>query len=133
MNHKETRWKQRYNNLIRAYRQLEEANDRFAELSVLEKEGMIQRFEAVFELSWKTLQDYLESRGVKVPFPRDVVKEAFSAGIIHDGEVWMDMLDSRILVSHPYQEEITTEMANKVHSKFFPALTSLVEYLGKEL
>ncbi len=133
MNHKETRWKQRYNNFIKAYRQLKEANDRFAELSVLEKEGMIQRFEYTFELSWKTLKDYLESRGVQVQFPRDVIKEAFSAGIVHDGEIWMDMLDNRNLMFHTYQEEIFREVVDNVHSKYFPAITRLIDYLEKEL
>jgi nucleotidyltransferase substrate binding protein (TIGR01987 family) len=91
MNHEETRWKQRFTNLIKAYRQLENANKRFSELSVLEKEGLVQRFEYTFELSWKTLKDYLESQGSPVQFPRDVIKEAFSAGVIEDGETWMDM------------------------------------------
>lgn len=133
MNHKETRWKQRYNNLIKAYRQLESANDRFAELSILEKEGMVQRFEYTFELSWKTLKDYLESRGVQVQFPRDIIKEAFSAGIIHDGEVWMSMLDNRNLMSHTYQEEIFKAVVNNIHSEYFPAITRLTEYLETEL
>jgi nucleotidyltransferase substrate binding protein (TIGR01987 family) len=133
MNHKETRWKQRYNNLVKAFRQLEKANDQFAQLSVLEKEGMIQRFEYTFELSWKTLKDYLESRGVQVQFPRDVFKEAFSAGIIHDGEAWMEMLDNRNLMSHTYQEEIFQEVVNNVHSKYFPVMTRLIDYLEKEL
>ncbi len=133
MNHKETRWKQRYNNLVKAYRQLEQANDQFSKLSDLEKEGMIQRFEYTFELSWKTLKDYLESRGVLVQFPRDVIKEAFSSGIIHDGELWMDMLDNRNLMAHTYQEEIFQEVVQNVHTGYFPAITRLVDYLEKEL
>ncbi len=133
MNHKETRWKQRYNNLVKAYRQLEQANDQFSKLSDLEKEGMIQRFEYTFELSWKTLKDYLESRGVLVQFPRDVIKEAFSSGIIHDGQLWMDMLDNRNLMAHTYQEEIFQEVVQNVHTGYFPAITRLVDYLEKEL
>ena len=133
MNHLETRWKQRYNNFIKAYRQLVEANNQFTELSVLEKEGMIQRFEYTFELSWTTMKDYLESQGVQVQFPRDVIKEAFSAGIIHDGEIWMDMLDNRNLMSHTYQEEIFREVVDNVHSKYLPAITRLIDYLKKKL
>jgi nucleotidyltransferase substrate binding protein (TIGR01987 family) len=106
---------------------------KFAKLSVLEKEGMIQRFEYTFELSWKTLKDYLESRGVQVQFPRDIIKEAFSAGIIHDGDIWMDMLDNRNLMSHTYQEEIFREVIDNVHLKYFPAITRLIDYLEKEL
>jgi hypothetical protein len=66
---KEIRWKQRFNNLSRAYSQLKNANDRFSELSTLEKEGLVQRFEYTFELSLKTLKDFLESKGVVTQFP----------------------------------------------------------------
>jgi nucleotidyltransferase substrate binding protein (TIGR01987 family) len=133
MNQKEKRWKQRYNNLIKAYRQLKSANGRFSELSVLEKEGLVQRFEYTFELSWKTLKDYLESQGVQVQFPRDIIKEAFSAGIISDGQIWMDMLDNRNLMSHTYQEEIFRDVVNNIHAGYFPAITQLIEYLQKKL
>ena len=34
-----------------------------ASLSELEKEGLIQRFEYTYELSWKTLQDFLRYKG----------------------------------------------------------------------
>jgi len=35
---------------------------------------------------------------------------AYKRGIIDDGEIWMDMIKSRILTSHTYDEEI----ANKI-------------------
>ncbi|OQX09600.1 MAG: nucleotidyltransferase, partial [Desulfobulbaceae bacterium A2] len=34
--------------------------------------------------------------------PRNVVKEAFAAHILRDGQVWIDMLDHRHLLSHTY-------------------------------
>lgn len=58
-------WKQRFNNFSKAYKLLnsvfEERN--IEELSMLEQEGVIQRFEYTYELSWKTLKDYLEYNG----------------------------------------------------------------------
>lgn len=133
MTFKEIRWKQRFNNLTKAYGQLKIASDRFSELSDLEKEGMVQRFEYTFELSWKTLKDYLESKGVEIQFPREAIKEAFSAGVIAEGETWINMLDNRNLTSHTYQEDIFHEVVNNIHRKYFPAITKLVEYLKKEL
>jgi nucleotidyltransferase substrate binding protein (TIGR01987 family) len=35
---------------------------------------------------------------------RNVVKEAFAARILSDGQVWIDMLDLRNLLSHTYDE-----------------------------
>ncbi len=130
---KETRWKQRFNNLTRAYNQLKNANDRFDELSTLEKEGLVQRFEYTFELSWKTLKDFLESKGVVTQFPREAIKEAFASGVLAGGEAWIDMLDNRNLMSHTYQEDVFREVVDKIHRIYFPAITQLVEYLEKEL
>jgi hypothetical protein len=49
------RWKQRFQNFDHAFVLLREALERGPEdLSMLEKEGVIQRFEYTFELAWKT-------------------------------------------------------------------------------
>lgn len=77
MNPKEIRWKQRFENLTKAYNQLHAAMERIDQLSTLEKDGLIQRFEYTFELAWKTMKDYLESQEVTAGFPRDVIKAAF--------------------------------------------------------
>ena len=130
---KDIRWKQRFNNLKKAYGQLIDANEKFAALSVLEKEGLVQRFEYTFELSWKTVKDYLESKGVATQFPREAIKEAFSSGVLADGESWIDMLDNRNLMSHTYQEEVFRVVIDKIHRIYIQAITQLVEYLEKEL
>ena len=74
---KEKRWKQRFQNLQKAYLQFKEEVElnRQKSLSKLEKEGIIQRFEHTFELSWKTLKDYLEAQGEKTLFPINVIKK----------------------------------------------------------
>lgn len=59
------RWKQRFENYVRATEELKDAvlleNSR--ELSVLEKKGLIQSFEMVHELAWNLLKDYLQAVG----------------------------------------------------------------------
>ena len=56
------RWRQRFENFERAFRLLREAFEKDpAQMSDLEKEGVVQRFEYTFELAWKTLKDYLVS------------------------------------------------------------------------
>lgn len=74
------RWIQRFSNFDRAFILLREAFDQgLANLSQLEKEGTIQRFEVAYELAWKTIKDYLEYQGLAVdpPTPRAAIKEAF--------------------------------------------------------
>ncbi|MBI1317438.1 MAG: nucleotidyltransferase [Candidatus Hydrogenedens sp.] len=126
------RWKQRFKNFDRAVVLLREPIERGLDsLSALEKEGMVQRFEFALELAWKTLKDYLEYGGADlVPVtPRSVIKEAFAARILEDGQVWMDMLDHRNLLSHTYDEAAFQQAVVAIRDRYQPALESLHEWL----
>ena len=84
----DVRWKQRFTNFDRGVALLDEALKKdVAALSMLEKEGVIQRFEYTFELAWKTLKDFLEGSGLVISpvTPRQVLKDAFAAKILPDG------------------------------------------------
>lgn len=132
MNEKTVRWKQRFRNFEKAFQQLTEAVERFDELTDLEKEGMIQRFEFTFELSWKTLKDYLESQNVEAKFPRDVIKEAFHYEIIENGEAWLEMLEMRNLLSHMYDEETFKRTANDISIRFYFEINKLYQHLKEK-
>ena len=101
-NPKEIRWKQRYSNFNKAFSQLQNAVNRIDELDDLAKEGLVQRFEYTFELAWKTLKDYLESKGEEVKFARDVIKQSFQFELIENGELWLLMLEKRNLMSYNF-------------------------------
>jgi len=131
----DTRWKQRFDNFGRALALLDEATKNVAELSMLEKEGLIQRFQYTLELAWKTLKDFLESGGLVVSpvTPRQVVKDAFAANILPDGQVWIDMLNSRNLLSHTYDQAVFEEAVVAIASRYLPALKSVHSYLAPRL
>ena len=125
------RWKQRFDNFDRAFVLLREVNDRGVDtLSQLEKEGAIQRFEFAFELAWKTIKDYLEQDGivVKPSTPRNVIKEAFAASLIDDGQVWIDMMLHRNLLSHTYNSKTFDEVLKVVSERYFSAFDQLHEF-----
>jgi nucleotidyltransferase substrate binding protein (TIGR01987 family) len=86
------RWVYRFENFKKAFLKLEEAVNLSGqkELSDLEKEGVIQRFEFTFEIFWKLLKDYLQHEGISLETstPRNVIREAFKAGLISDGDGW---------------------------------------------
>lgn len=130
MNDKDIRWKQRYENLCKANERLSEAVACADRLSDLEKEGLIQRFEYTFELAWNTLKDYLESKGVEASFPRDVIKQAFAAGILGNGEIWMNMLESRNLMAHTYNEARFKKAVDSILVSYYPELQRLITYFG---
>jgi len=129
---KEIRWKQRFQNYEKALTQLEEAV--LAEnLSDLEKEGLVQRFEYTFELAWKTLKDFLESKGTMANFPRDIIKNGFRTDVIKNGEVWMEMLEKRNLMAHTYNEEYFNFAVKNIKNSYFKELEQLYLYFKSSL
>jgi len=97
----------------------------------LEKEGVIQRFEYCFELAWKTVKDYLEESGFvfATVTPRQVLKDAFAAKILAEGQVWIDMLDHRNLLSHTYNLASFEKAVEAIHPRYLAALAQLHEFL----
>jgi len=132
---KDIRWKQRFQNFEKAYLLLDEVvNNGFDELNQLEKEGLIQRFEIVIELSWKTLKDYLEDEGYdQVKNGKQAIRQGFQDGIIKEAEDWMSALEKRNLTSHTYNEDILEEMLAFIESTFYPIVRDLYFQLRKEL
>jgi len=125
------RWRQRFENLARAYALYDEGA-RSENLNRLEKEGLVQRFEYTFELAWKTMKDYLASKGLDVAYPRDVLKEAFASGLIENGELWMEMLDNRNMLSHTYDEKTFEVAYTLVRGSFHAQIDALMTRLGRE-
>lgn len=129
------RWKQRYQNFDRAFVLLRDALENGPDsLNQLEKEGVIQRFEFSFELAWKTLKDFMEQDGFVFATitPRQVLKDAFAAKILPDGQVWIDMLDHRNLLSHTYDLAKFEEAVKAVHERYLSAFDQLHEFLQTE-
>ena len=113
------RWKQRFSNYRKALGQLEKfiLKDK---LSELEEQGLIKAFEYTYELGWNTLKDYLEYQGIlNMAGSRDVIREAYKANLITNGEEWMSMLVSRNLTSHSYNQETADEIAKAVIGSYF--------------
>ena len=129
------RWKQRFQNFDRAFVLLRDALENGPDsLNQLEKEGVIQRFEFSFELAWKTLKDYMEQDGFVFATitPRQVIKDAFAAKILKDGQVWIDMLDHRNLLSHTYNLVKFEEAVKAAHDRYLDAFDQLHEFLQEE-
>ena len=132
-NSKEVRWQQRFVNFSKALLQLEKALER-KELSDLEEEGMIKRFEYTYELAWKTLQDLLKEKGYSdIAGPRPVIEQCLEDGILGNGEVWMRMIKSRNLTAHVYDEKTVDEIAEIIRSEYHKAFKALEEKLQQEI
>lgn len=131
MTTKDTRWIQRFNHFNSALNQLTKFIDK-GTLNELEEQGLIQAFAYTHELAWKTLKDFLEYRGTENIYgSRDAARAAFRVGLIENGEVWMDMISSRDLSSHTYNEAVATKIATAVFSTYFNEFVTLQATLNK--
>ena len=133
------RWIQRYANFHRACSRLVEVTeaDRFMDdLSELELEGVIQRFEYTFELAWKVLQDLLQFKGYEFMLgPNGTMKMAFEDGLISDHDGWRKMAKSRNTLSHVYDQEEALPIIRLIYSDYAPLLKKLdekLEFLSQE-
>lgn len=97
-------------------------------------DGVMQRFEFTYELAWKLMKLYLEFEGIAtVNSPRTAFKEAYAAGVITDGEIWMDMINARNLTVHTYNEQMAKEIYNKVKDKYYPVFAAFKSKLEEGL
>ena len=95
--------------LVQALRRLEEAltdYEIYHQDSV--HDGVIQRFEFTTELAWKTMREYLIDQG------------------------WLDLLTTRNLTSHIYDDDTAAKVFNKVQDSFCPLFHALIKALELE-
>ena len=118
------RWKQRFMNFENALKQLVEGVEKYGKTDEnIIKEGIIQRFEFTHELAWKVLKDYLEYEGfTNITGSRTATREAFNKNLLENGEIWMEMIESRNNTVHTYQENILEFEFDKIITNYLPAL-----------
>jgi nucleotidyltransferase substrate binding protein (TIGR01987 family) len=127
------RWKQRFANFCKALARLSDAValEQERPLSDLEKQGVIQAFEFTHELAWNTLKDFLVSRGNTEPIygSRDATREAFAAGLIENGECWMEMILDRNRSSHTYDPQTAEAVYQAATKRYHPEFLALQKKL----
>ena len=119
-----TRISERIENFLRAFSIYSDAVAEYKKNStnVLNHMALIQSFEVCFELAWKVLKDYLNSNGINVYLPKEVIKEAFSAEVITDGQIWIDMLNARNSTSHEYNLDKVQTIISSIAGVYFNEL-----------
>ena len=147
MSSNDTRWIQRFSNFKKAFSKLEEAvktiekdyvQNEVGQVSAesflddIIKEGVIQRFEYTHELAWNVIKDYLaEVGGIKIYGSKDASREAFANNLIDDGDIWMEMIKSRNLTTHTYNEDTADEIFQNILNDFYPAFSAFEKTMSR--
>jgi len=128
------RWKQRLENYKKALITLKSAVElaESRELTDLEKQGLIQGFEFTFEIAWNVMKDYLEEQGITgIIGSKGAIRQAFSNGLIEDGQTWMNMVADRNLASHSYDEETAKNVVAAIINVYYRQFCVFAEKLDR--
>jgi len=125
--------KAKFNNFKNAISRLNEGINLF-DGDELARDGIIQRFEFTFELAWKTLKAVFEDEGlIGLNSPKTVLREALTAGLISDEELWLDMLNDRNSTTHIYSESLSLDIYNRIHDRYGIALEELAKNIESRI
>jgi nucleotidyltransferase substrate binding protein (TIGR01987 family) len=97
----------------------------------LERDGVIQRFEYTFELTWKVGKQTLGRMGLSAASPKAVIRLLAQSGFLADPHSWMTFLEARNYTSHTYSEA-TAQWVFSQCAPFLKAARALVEKLKME-
>ena len=125
----------KYENFVAAFENLKEIYDYNEPYGNVELTGLVGLFEVCFEQSWKAMKEILEENGFsegKTASPRQILKTAYSAGMIEEEELWLEALVSRNNVTHAYNKEIALEIVRNTKEVYFKLFETLVNKLRDE-
>ncbi len=79
------------------------------------RDAAIKRYEISYELAWKSVQEALKAEGLEIcKSPKSCFKQAFKQGWIGDETVFSEMVQTRNLTTHTYNEELAREKYNQL-------------------
>ncbi|MDE2597516.1 MAG: nucleotidyltransferase substrate binding protein [Sphingomonadales bacterium] len=128
------RWLLRFDSYRRALAVLQRATGEYQRrpLNEMEQAGVIRHYEMTWELAWKVLRDYLIHDGQDLPVitPASVLRAAFAAGLVDDGDGWMDALKLRNQLSHEYDQHRAALAVADIMRRYLALFEVLAEKLG---
>ena len=123
----------KYINLKKAYLRLKEVSDMYDGKNDIIRDSLIQRFEFTYELTHKTLKEFMKYLGVTLEnsFPRMIYKKAYANHLIDNDKIWINLLEDRNATSHLYSEQIANEIAHRIVTDYVEVIGKLIEKLDE--
>ncbi len=80
------------------------------------------------------MKDFLEYEGYQnIIGARSATREAFNKNLIDEGQIWMDMIESRNQTVHTYQEEKLNVEFYQIVTNYYPELVKFEKTMQKYL
>lgn len=128
-----SKFTEKYEKLISATERLKQAITDYNNVHLDSvRDGVIQRFEFCTELAWKTVREYLIEQGyADINSPKSVMKTAFSDGLLTNENGWLEILESRNITAHVYDEKTAETIFESIKDVYTPLFSELIETLKK--
>jgi len=78
--------------------------------SALMRDAAIHRFEYAFELSWKLLRRIAQVEEQQADSPWQAIRTAAEAGLLHDIDLWFEMVECRNSVTMTFMPDIADQV-----------------------
>ena len=117
----------KYENFVSALVNLEDAPNQDLNNDFVQN-GLINKFNLQFELSWKLLKRLLEYEGATLAAsgsPRAILKESYRFYDFIDEAAWLDMLRDRNTNVHIYDNKLAQDLIQRILNVYIPAFSQL--------
>lgn len=92
--------------------------------------GLTADFDRLFELSWKTLKEYMQNDlmmlEAKTGSPREIIKLAYREKLIDDEEVWIGILKDRNDDAHHYKNSAAILYMGRIMDQYMVVIKKLI-------
>ena len=123
----------KFEQMKKLYQTLEGYIDQY-DTSEVSISGTAADFDRLFELSWKTIKEFLQKEKMmyeaRTGSPRDIIKLAFREGMISDEKMWIKMLKDRNDDSHIYLKADAILYVSRIQSEYLPVIKKLIDKLN---
>lgn len=105
------------------------------ELSAIERDAAIQRFEFTFEILWKCAKDYLyKVEGLEIASPKGVIRSCREVKLFNEEETIkaLQMADDRNLTVHTYNETLAIKICLRIR-EYAPLMKKWLNSIRKKV
>lgn len=100
----------------------------------ISRTGIVMSFRLCFEQSWKMMKEILSDQGYAEAVtgsPKQILKLAYSCGMITDEKQWLAALAARNNVAHSYNERIALSIVDGAKTQYYAMFCRLKDEVEK--
>lgn len=123
----------KYDNFCKSLENLKTISEVSEPCNLVEKTGVVGLLKICFSESWRLMKNILRKNGAvfskETALPENVIKMAYSVGLIRDEKGWEDLLKMKNSLTNTDSDEVFIQAVKKIESEYI----NLFEQLKQEV